>query len=79
MTTRGWTKLSEYQAIWDPDDGNGYFYFTDFRGNRNKTPTVDAAQFSIILDILRNEKPVYGNYKTASVTTQGEGVGEGEI
>ena len=41
--------------------------------------TVDAAQFSIILDILRNEKPVYGNYKTASVTTQGEGVGEGEI
>ena len=38
MTTRGWTKLDKYQAIWDPDDGNGRFYFTDFRGKPEKNP-----------------------------------------
>jgi hypothetical protein len=31
-----------------------------------------------VIDILRNETPVYGNASTGSVTTQAEDVGEEE-
>ena len=76
-TTR-WTKLNGYQALWDPKIGLGKFYFTTFRGERQETPYMDAANFACVVDILRNEKPVYGNASTGSVTTQGEEVGEEE-
>lgn len=78
MATRGWTKLNGYQAVWDPDTESGYFYFTFFTGDRERTPNLSADQFAVTIDILRNEDPVYGNSTTGSVTTQGEGVGEGE-
>jgi hypothetical protein len=39
---------------------------------------MDAANFACVLDILRNEDPVYGNATTGSVTTQAEDVGEEE-
>ncbi|MGI9597206.1 MAG: hypothetical protein ACR2QK_13670 [Acidimicrobiales bacterium] len=76
--TTGWTKLDGYQALWDPKIGLGKFYFTTFRGDREETPYIDADNFARVIDILRNEEPVYGNSQTASVTTQGEDVGEGE-
>lgn len=34
--------------------------------------------FAHVIDILRNEDPVYGNASTDSVTTRGEEVGEEE-
>lgn len=76
--TTGWTKLSGYQALWDPKISLGKFYFTTFQGVRQETPYVDAANFARVIDILRNEDPVYGNAATASVTTQAEEVGEEE-
>ncbi len=76
--TTGWTKLSGYQALWDPKIGLGKFYFTNFKGQRQETPYMDSDNFSQVLDILRNEVPVYGNASTGSVTTQGEEVGEEE-
>ena len=76
--TTGWTKLKAYQAIWDPKIDLGKFYFTTFRGVRQETPYMTAENFARVLDILRNESPVYGNSTTGSVTTQGEGVGEEE-
>jgi len=39
---------------------------------------MNAENFARVIDILRNESPVYGNASTGSVTTQGEGVGEEE-
>jgi len=39
---------------------------------------MNSENFSRVIDILRNEKPVYGNSSTGSVTTQGEDVGEEE-
>jgi hypothetical protein len=76
--TAGWTKLDSYQALWDPKIGLGKFYFTTFEGKRQETPYMDAANFAQVIDILRNEEPVYGNATTGSVTTQAEEVGEEE-
>jgi hypothetical protein len=76
--TTGWTKLSSYQALWDPKISLGKFYFTTFEGKREETPYMDAANFAQVLNILQNEKPVYGNASTGSVTTQSEEVGEQE-
>ena len=76
--TTGWTKLDGYQAVWDPKIDLGKFYFTTFQGDRNETPYMTAENFARVLDILRNESPVYGNADTGSVTTQGEGVGDEE-
>ena len=66
------------QALWDPKISLGKFYFTTFQGQRQETPYMDSENFARILDILRNETPVYGNASTGSVTTQGEGVGKEE-
>lgn len=76
--TTGWTKLTSYQALWDPKISMGKFYFTTFEGNREETPYMDAANFARVIDILRHEGPVYGNSSTGSVTSQAEGVGEAE-
>ena len=40
---------------------------------------MDADNFARVIDILRNEEPVYGNSTTGSVTTQSEEVGENEL
>lgn len=76
--TKGWTLLRSYQALWDPKINLGRFWFTYFTGKRNATPYMKADDFAQVLNILQNEKPVYGNYKTGSVTTQAEPVGEQE-
>jgi len=76
--TTGWTKLKGYQALWDPKIDLGKFYFTTFKGKREETPYMNAENFARVLDILRNEDPVYGNASTGSVTTQGEGIGDEE-
>lgn len=72
------TLIKNYQACWYPQSDSGFFYFTYFNGERKRTTNVDAANFSIVLDILRNENPVYGNHETCEVITQTEDVGEGE-
>lgn len=76
--TGGWTMLDGYQAIWDPKISMGKFYFTTFRGERLETPYMQSDDFARVIDILRNEEPVYGNAETGSVITQGEEVGEEE-
>jgi hypothetical protein len=76
--TQGWTLLTNYQALWDPKINLGKFYFTTFQGKREETPYMNATNFAQVLDILRNEKPVYGNASTGSVTTQVEEVGQQE-
>ena len=76
--TTGWTKLKSYQALWDPKIDLGKFYFTTFQGARQETPHMTAENFARVLDILRNEEPVYGNASTGSVTTTAEELGEEE-
>jgi hypothetical protein len=70
--------VTSYQAYWRPHQNKGNFWFTYFDGQRIRTADVDAHNFQIVLDILRNEKPVYGDHTTAAVTTQTEPTGEEE-
>lgn len=70
--------INSYQAWWRPPDGKGHFWFTYFDGVRERTVDVNADSFRIVLDILRNEKPVYGDHTTGAVTTQTEPTGEEE-
>jgi hypothetical protein len=39
---------------------------------------MGADDFARVIDILRKEKPVYGNATTGSVTTQAEEAGQEE-
>lgn len=70
--------INHYQAWWDSSANRGYFWFTYFDGERKRTDAVNAENFRIVNDILRNEKPVYGDHTRAMVTTQSEEVGEEE-
>lgn len=70
--------INSYQAWWDASAHRGYFWFTYSDGERSRTRAVDSESFRIVLDILRNEKPVYGDHTRAMVTTQAEEAGEGE-
>lgn len=70
--------ITSYQAWWRPQHGKGHFWFTYFDGTRLRTTDVNAESFRIVVDILRNEKPVYGDHTTAAVTTQTEPTGEEE-
>jgi len=76
--TNGWIQLKAYQALWDPKISLGKFYFTTFDDKREETPYMTAENFARVIDILRNESPVYGNATTGSVTTQIEDIGEEE-
>lgn len=70
--------VESYQAFWRPHEGKGHFYFTYQNGDRRRTPDMGVDSFRIVLDILRNEKPVYGDHTTGEVTTQTEPTGEEE-
>lgn len=70
--------INHYQAWWDSSANKGYFWFTYFDGEQKRTDAVNAENFRIVNDILRNEKPVYGDHTRAMVTTQSEEVGEEE-
>lgn len=68
----------EIEGDGSPEIDLGKFYFTTFQGNREETPYMTADNFARVIDILRNEEPVYGNSSTGSVTTATEEVGEEE-
>ena len=74
----GMRLINSYQAWRRPQDGKGHFWFTYFDGKRVRTSDVNGESFGIVLDILRNEKPVYGDHVTVAVTTQTEPTGEEE-
>ncbi len=75
---RGYRKLIAYQPLWNPETSLGKFYFTDFTNTRRVTPEMNAENFARVIDILRNEKPVYGEAITGAVTTEKETIGEEE-
>lgn len=70
--------INHYQAWWDAADNQGYFWFTYFDGDRHRTGPIQPDNFRILLDLLRNESPVYGDHTVPMVTTQTEPTGEGE-
>lgn len=70
--------INHYQAWWDAATNQGYLWFTYFDGERHRTDPIQPDNFRILLDLLRNETPVYGDHTVPMVTTQTEPTGEGE-
>lgn len=70
--------VTNYQPWWDTSTSRGFFWITYHNGDRVRTVDVNGEAFRIILDILRNEKPVYVDPATAAVTTYAEPAGEEE-
>jgi hypothetical protein len=68
--------IKSYQVWWDSSAGVGYFWFTYSDGERQRTGIVAQDSFRIVIDILRNEKRVYGDHLRTMVTTQSGEVGE---
>jgi len=70
--------IQKYQGWWDSSQNRGHFWFTYYDNTRERTVYVNGLEFQIIMDMLRNEKPVYGDHTRALVTTQSEETGEEE-
>ncbi len=73
-------EVKSYYARWSPtkhtgyiiiywDGGSKYFYESSF-----STPT----EFQIVVDLLRNEKPIWWDDSTERLYAHDEPVGEGE-
>lgn len=70
-------KINRYAAQWYAARNEGRFWFFYCDGSREQTDYFDAENFRIIVDLLRNEDPVYGD-STGTVLTQYEDVGDEE-
>jgi len=73
--------IDSYQAAWDSSRSGGHFWFIYYDGTRHRTQPaygLDADNFRTMIDILRNEKPVFGEHTTATVMTEPEEPGEEE-
>lgn len=71
--------IVQYHALWDMD---GHFGRIQLRGqNGTWSPTKefkDPAEFQVILDLLRNERPIYHDIDSDRIGTTIEPIGEGE-
>ncbi|MCA1995209.1 MAG: hypothetical protein LDL41_24645 [Coleofasciculus sp. S288] len=65
-------RIASYQAFWSPLENKGYFWFTYFDGERERTVDLDAGSFKIILEILHTDKPIFGDHTTATVAVHSE-------
>ena len=69
--------LTSYQAYWRPE--RGYGVITAYYADTFKQQTISSAsEMAMIMDLLRNEKPVYISDSTWAFTTSNEPVGEEE-
>ncbi len=65
-------RITSYQALWRPKENKGHFWFTYFDGDRQRTIDLDAESFTILLEILDTEKPIFGDHTTACVAVHSE-------
>jgi hypothetical protein len=72
-----WKEVKKYSVNWRPEENKGYivvYYETYGFGI-----WVDSVQeLSFMVDLLRNEEPIYFNPDTKQLNTSLEEVGEGE-
>jgi hypothetical protein len=71
-------QIRYYIANWRASENVGNFEFIYKGGQKAKTIDLEPASFSVIIDILRYEKPVFGDHTTGTVMTAEEPVGEEE-
>ena len=80
MTAR--KEISKYTAVWFMKKNIGRFYLWDTDkklieiDGKTSVEVKDPNVYSVIIDILRNEKPVYIYPPTGALQTDAEPVGE---
>ena len=65
-------RITSYQAMWRPLDHKGYFWFTYFDGQKERTMDLDAESFKTMIKILDTDKPVFGDHITAAVAVHSQ-------
>ena len=72
-------RINSYRAMWTSDTKVGVFKFLLERGIQSDEVKVNSPEeFSVIIDLLRNESPVYFSPGNKAITTYTEPIGEGE-
>ena len=70
--------ITGYNARWDLNDHCGYLRLWRSTGGNFQHRIDNPAEFSAIIDLLRNEKPVFFDTSDWSIHIGREPVGEGE-
>ena len=71
-------EIKKYKMVWNTEANEGILV-VDFGDDQPSQILVDSpAEGALLLDILRNEKPVYFQPKQSAIITGLEAVGEGE-
>lgn len=70
--------VSHYRAAWSLNDNHGLITLILADGNEEIVAGLSAETFHAIVDILRNEGPVYWVPSARLITTLSESIGEGE-
>ena len=71
-------KISGYREVWDLNDHRGGVVLIMEAGDTTYLRLENPAEFNAVIDILRNEKPVYYDRKRQFIQTGEEPIGEGE-
>ena len=72
-------KIRQYYASFNGSKQTGWFHYMYDDGTTGNTVEVPADSFSNMIDILRNESPVWGDHSLPDLSTSSEMVGEGEL
>lgn len=71
--------IINYQAAWDLNDHRGEIRFQSANGNWSPVKVINNPnEFTAIVDLLRNERPVFHNTTYDRIQTRREATGEGE-
>lgn len=65
-------RITNFEAVWKPQEGKGYFWFTYFDGDRERTIDLEAENFRILMEILNTDKPIFGDHATAAVAVHSQ-------
>ncbi len=71
-------KIETYSIMWNTDINNGNINLLLEGGGTRMLTADSAAECSLLVDILRNESPVYIHARHNQLITGMEPVGEGE-
>lgn len=70
--------IEQYKITWRPEDDAGMVHLALANGAGASLPIDSAAEAAFLLDMLRNESPVFYDTENRLLATGMEPVGEGE-
>ncbi len=71
-------EITSYKFFWNLDNNEGLMHLKPAEGSAEIIPIDSPQEGSLLLDVLRNEKPVYYDSGNKMIMTGLEPVGEGD-